>query len=156
MGILATVFTGEWVAGLIITILIVVGITVLCVLVLKKDKSDKASAVTPLETANNEVKQEEQEVLPDEEEVVGNVINLLAKRTYTVGKYNKVKPGKYHVAAASTDENKLMIRVNGFFKEYEDEFDLSVAEGETICPVSKSITLAPVVEEVKQEQTEEV
>lgn len=156
MSTLATVFAGEWIAGLVITIVLVVGIVVLSILVFRKDRKNKAEAITPFEVAEKEEKQVSEEISPDEEDVKGDVINLLARRTYTVGKYNKVKPGKYHAAASSDDENKLMIRLNDFVKEYEDQFDISLAEGETICAVSKSIILTPIVDESKQEQVEEV
>lgn len=156
MSTLATVFAGEWIAGLIITIVLVVGIIVLSILVFRKDKKNKVEAITPLDVAEKEEKQISEEISPDEEDVKGDVINLLARRTYTVGKYNKVKPGRYHAAAASDDENKLMIRLNDFVKEYEDQFEISLAEGETICAVSKSVTLTPVIEASKQEQVDEV
>lgn len=151
MGTLAAVFTTDWIIGLIITILIVAGLIVLCVLIGRKKKNDKT--LVSLEPVEQETKVEQQPVEPDEEEVIGNLVTLLVRRTYTVGRYNKVKPGSYHVTASSDDDNKLMIRLNDFVKEYENEFDLVLSEGETICPVSKSIVLKEVEEQ--ENKTEE-
>lgn len=148
MSNLLTVFTTDWVVGLIITIIVVVGVTILTILVSRKKKN--MEDVIPVEQNETVDKEGEQPISPDEEEVVGPGVSLLAKRTYTVGKYNKLKPGTYVVKAVD-DDNKLMIRLNDYVKEYENEFELTVSEGETICAVSKTIVLTEVAEK-KAEQ----
>ncbi len=135
MSSLSFIFGLDWVIGLIISILILVGIIILIVLIAKKsEKNTKIVDYDIIATNSNYV------VSPDEE-VRGNVLTLSARRTYTVGKQNKVKPGTYHVISATKDENKLMIRLNDFVKEYEEGFEITLTEGETISPVSKSIIL---------------
>ena len=61
----------------------------------------------------------------------------------SVGKKSPIKPGKYTVLSAYSNEETFNIRIGGFVKEYKHGQEIVLADGDEICPTSTTIILSP-------------
>ena len=61
--------------------------------------------------------------------------------TYTVGKKNKVMPGKYIVLSSNETQDKFNLRIGTYVREYKHNQEIILADGETICAVSGNVIL---------------
>ncbi|MBQ9790283.1 MAG: hypothetical protein IJW24_01660 [Clostridia bacterium] len=68
-------------------------------------------------------------------------IVLQPRKMVAVGKKSPIKPGKYTVLAAYSNEDTFNIRIGGFVKEYKHGQEVVLAEGDEICPTSTTIIL---------------
>ena len=68
-------------------------------------------------------------------------ILLQPRKVVIVGKKSEVKPGKYTVLSAYSNEETFNIRIGLYVKEYHHGQEIIVAEGEEICPTSTTIIL---------------
>jgi len=68
-------------------------------------------------------------------------IILQPRKTVTVGKKLAIKPGKYTVLAAYSNEEVFNIRIGQFVKEYKHGQEIVLVEGDEICPTSTTIIL---------------
>lgn len=69
--------------------------------------------------------------------------DIILKRgvTYTVGKENKVIPGKYAVLSANEKQEKFNLRIGNLVREVSHGDDIVLGEGEKICAVSHPVIL---------------
>ena len=84
------------------------------------------------------------EVAEDGSAVVSHLEgDIILKRgvTYTVGKENKVIPGKYAVLSASEKQGAFNLRIGNIVREVHHGDDIVLGEGETICAVSHPVIL---------------
>ena len=63
---------------------------------------------------------------------------------YSVGLNGKIRAGKYELTNADESDGKFNVRFNGLVKEYANGDVLTLADGDTLSPVSGSVVLAPV------------
>lgn len=68
-------------------------------------------------------------------------ILLQPRKVMVVGKKNEIKPGKYTVLSAYSNEETFNIRIGLYVKEYSHGQEIILAEGEEICPTSTTIIL---------------
>lgn len=66
---------------------------------------------------------------------------LQPRKVMVVGKKNEIKPGKYTVLSAYSNEETFNIRIGLYVKEYQHGQEIVLAEGEEICPTSTTIIL---------------
>lgn len=69
--------------------------------------------------------------------------DIVLKRgvTYTVGKENRIIPGKYAVLSASEKQGAFNIRIGDLVREVHHGDDIVLGEGEKICAVSHPVIL---------------
>ena len=63
---------------------------------------------------------------------------------YSVGLNGKIRAGKYVLTNADESDGSFNVRFNGLVKEYANGVVMTLAEGDTLSPVSGSVVLAPV------------
>ena len=68
-------------------------------------------------------------------------IILQPRKMVSVGKKSPIKPGKYTVLSAYSNEETFNIRIGGFVKEYKHGQEIVLADGDEICPTSTTIIL---------------
>ena len=61
--------------------------------------------------------------------------------TYTVGKDEKIIPGKYAVLSANEAHGAFNLRIGGLVREVRHGDDIVLGEGDTICAVSHTVIL---------------
>ena len=74
---------------------------------------------------------------------IANTDEIVLSRNvvYSAGLNGKFVAGKYVVASADDATTKFNMRVNGLVREYESGDMLTLADGDTVSPVSVSVLL---------------
>lgn len=72
---------------------------------------------------------------------VKNDIVLQPRKMVSVGKKAQIKPGKYTVLSAYSNEQSFNIRIGQFVKEYNHGQEIVLVEGDEICPTSTTVIL---------------
>ena len=70
-----------------------------------------------------------------------NVLVMSRNVMYSAGQNGQVVVGKYRMDSADDTNDKFNVRVNGLVKEYQNGAVVILADGDTISPVSGSVTL---------------
>lgn len=105
-------------------------------LIARRSKNGKGGDANG-ETPSNDVAEDEQ--LID----AANVKDLIMSRNviYSAGADGNVREGKYILHSADGSEDKFNLRYNGLVKEYQDGDTVTLADGDTLSPVSGSVIL---------------
>jgi hypothetical protein len=140
-----TVSTQFWMGLIIVVAILATLMTIAFILNKKKSKDKKLEKVAGVEETNNvryslDTKEEDNNGNPNIS-LTKEDITLIARRSYTVSKINKVIPGQYTILSTNETQTKINIRIDGLTREFEHNSKIVLSEGETICPVSCSIIL---------------
>lgn len=112
----------------------------------KKKKAEEKSRMVDDVKIEKGVRYTEDQTIVNEEGETNISYNrkdviLQPRKVMIVGKKNEIKPGKYTVLSAYSNENTFNIRIGLYVKEYSHGQEIILAEGEEICPTSTTIIL---------------
>lgn len=105
--------------------------------VLQARKAKKGSAESA-DTDENLSADEDYNALDD---VPSDEIVIPRNVVYSVGLNGQIRIGKYVVSSADDSTSKFNMRVNGLVREYTSGDMFTLADGDTISPVSGSVVL---------------
>lgn len=94
-------------------------------------------------TENDEIENSENAALDEEYMDVATSDNVVLSRNvvYSAGFDGQIKAGKYSLQSADESEDKFNLRYNGLVKEYANGDVLTLADGDTLSPVSGAVVL---------------
>ena len=132
------------VAALIV--IIFVAITIKNIIKNKKKKAEEQVRMVDEVKVEKGVRYTEEQTIVDQEGEINITydkqdIILQPRKVMIVGKKNVIKPGKYTVLAAYSNEETFNIRIGLYVREYSHGQEIVLAEGEEICPTSTTIIL---------------
>lgn len=138
----------EWCfIGLFIFIVVVASIVTIVTMVKhkKQQEKNKQKEVNSVEEIGGIRYTTDATIVNDEGEMtvsyIKNDIILQPRKMVTVGKKSAIKPGKYTVLSAYSNEETFNIRIGQFVKEYKHGQEIVLVDGDEICPTSTTIIL---------------
>ncbi len=141
------------------TILIALGIVlvvgVLAVVVYKIVRMNIRSRHAKQEQARAAQEQAIEEGVQKRLEEIRNESFVMSRNTmYGVGNDGQIAAGKYVVKSSVSTDNTFNIRLNGLVEPYKNGTVITLAEGDTICPVSEAVLLNTYVGETTTKENE--
>ena len=133
--------------GLFIAIVVIARvITIVTMVKAKKEKEkNKLKEVNPVEEIKGVRYTPDGAIIDDNGEMsvsyIRNDIILQPRKMVEVGKKSGIKPGKYTVLSAYSNEETFNIRIGQFVKEYKHGQEIVLTDGDEICPTSSTIIL---------------
>ena len=132
--------------GLFVAIVLIASIvTIVTIAKERKAKKQNKHEVNTVEEIGGVRYTQDANIVDDNGEMnisyVKEDIILQPRKMVEVGKKGPIKPGKYTVLAAYSNEESFNIRIGQFVKEYQHGQEVVLVEGDEICPTSTTIIL---------------